>query len=225
MLLIIADDLRPNLNSYLPTPSFRSTSKYHPTIVKDWEVTFTFAQQKKINFTIKTIDSSPEIHTPNLDELAATSAVFNRAYVQVVQKPMCLCASTQVQVHLKYRQTYSVVNESHWFFKLTKHAGWDSFKFWIGSKESENMSLQKIFRLNYIHITRYVSTKSPIVHSMLSVDQVGTPSWQAEDRTQHGVTQSINSGDFQFLRQIKCLNVIVWIIFQTHSFMCLATQG
>merc|ERR1712203_267778 len=48
VLLIIADDLRPNLNSYLPTPSF----------------------------------SSPEIHTPNLDELAATSAVFNRAYVQ-----------------------------------------------------------------------------------------------------------------------------------------------
>ena len=98
-------------------------------------------------------------------------------------------------------------------------------KFWIGSKESENMSLQKIFRLNYVHITRYVSTKSPIVHSMLSVDQVGTPSWQAEDRTQHGVTQSINSGDFQFFRQIKWLNVIVWIIFQTHSFMCLATQG
>merc|ERR1712203_1162851 len=48
VLLIIADDLRPNLNSYLPTPSF----------------------------------SSPEIHTPNLDELAATSAVFTRAYVQ-----------------------------------------------------------------------------------------------------------------------------------------------
>ena len=78
--------------SSLPTPSFRWTSKYHPTIVKNWEVTFTFAQQKQINIKIKTIDSSPEIHTPNLDELAATSAVFNRAYVQVVQKPMCLCA-------------------------------------------------------------------------------------------------------------------------------------
>merc|ERR1711971_27645 len=48
VLMIIADDLRPNLNSYLPTPSF----------------------------------SSPEIHTPNLDELAASSTVFNRAYVQ-----------------------------------------------------------------------------------------------------------------------------------------------
>ena len=118
--------------SSLPTPSFRWTSKYHPTIVKNWEVTFTFPQQKKINIKIKTIDSSPEIHTPNLDELAATSAVFNRAYVQVVQKQMCLCAlhivqpSTKVQVHLKYRHTYSVVKESHWFFKLTKHAAWDS---------------------------------------------------------------------------------------------------
>ena len=68
-----------------------------------------------MNIKIKTIDSSPEIHTPNLDELAATSAVFNRAYVQVVQKQMCLYvqASTKVQVHLKYRHTYSVVNESH----------------------------------------------------------------------------------------------------------------
>ena len=29
VLLIIADDLRPNLNSYLPTPSFRWSSTYH----------------------------------------------------------------------------------------------------------------------------------------------------------------------------------------------------
>ena len=76
------------------------------------------------------------------------------------------------------------------------------------------MSLQKIFRLNYAHITCYVSTKSPIVHSMLSVDQVGTPSWQAEDRTPHGVTQSINSGDFQFLGKSN-----LWISMYGLSFL------
>ena len=93
MLLIIADDLRPNLNSYLPTPSFRLKP---PNIILPLSRTEKllphFLSRKKINITIKTIDSSPEIHTPNLDELAATSAVFNRAYVQVVQRPMCLCA-------------------------------------------------------------------------------------------------------------------------------------
>ena len=127
--------------SSLPTPSFRWTSKYHPTIVKNWEVTFTFAQQKQINIKIKTIDSSPEIHTPNLDELAATSAVFNRAYVQVVHRSLCtykqasteaympMCRQVQKYKHtssISIRSTYSVVNESYWFFKLSKHAGWDS---------------------------------------------------------------------------------------------------
>ena len=116
-------------------------SKYPPPIVKNWEVTFTFAQQKKINIKIKTIDSSPEIHTPNLDELAATSAVFNRAYVQVVHRSLCtykqasteaympMCRQVQKYKHtssISIRSTYSVVNESYWFFKLSKHAGWDS---------------------------------------------------------------------------------------------------
>ena len=57
--------------------------------------------------------SSPEIHTPNLDELAASSTVFNRAYVQARQifcSPKgvhSLCSMTR-GVELKKQTTVAV---------------------------------------------------------------------------------------------------------------------